>query len=130
MALVIVLSIVNAVTLTILDRRREIGMLRAVGFKVTTVMRLYMLESALLATASLAFGALVGYLAMEFVNGLDLRYQPPGISSPIPLLLVPNIWISLWLSLVVFTLVMTSTFVAAFRSFRQPILYLMESGNR
>ena len=53
-----VLGIINTLALSVVERRREIGMLRAVGMLRAQVRRTIYLESALIAT----FGAIVGVL--------------------------------------------------------------------
>ncbi len=53
-----ILGIVNTLALSVVERRREIGMLRAVGMQRAQVRRTIYLESVLIAV----FGALVGVL--------------------------------------------------------------------
>lgn len=54
------LALLNTLAISVLARRREIGMLRAVGATRRQVRRMVMAESLLLSTIGTVFGALVG----------------------------------------------------------------------
>ena len=100
------LSIVNSLTMGIIERTREIGTLFAVGFKRRDVTRLFILENVLLCLFSICVGILFSFLIASLVNSLDIRFTPPSVSGKIQFRLVWNFTIALWVS--IFTLVLTA----------------------
>ncbi|GLB63178.1 ABC transporter permease [Dietzia sp. NCCP-2495] len=86
LALVIaVLGIVNTLALSVIERRTEIGMLRAVGMQRSQVRRTINLESTQIAVFGALIGAVVGaYLGWTFVtvlaaDGLQVTVIPWGM---------------------------------------------------
>jgi putative ABC transport system permease protein len=69
-----------------MERTREIGALRSLGLKKRGVSLLFALEGGLLGI----MGSVLGIFITVFIWGLILfwepTYIPPGISSPVPLL--------------------------------------------
>ncbi len=57
---IVVIGIMNTLAIAIRERTREIGTLRAIGMQRRAVLRLFLLESALLGLAGVVGGALVG----------------------------------------------------------------------
>lgn len=73
-----VLGIVNTLALSVVERRREIGMLRAIGMQRPQVRRIIYLESALIAL----FGTIVGVaLGIVFGWGFVQTLRDEGLGS-------------------------------------------------
>ena len=86
MSIVIALiGIVNTLTLSIFERRRELGLLRAVGMTATSVRRMIRLEAvqmALLGTIiGIASGLLLGFLLLRAsdLGSLDIQWDRMGL---------------------------------------------------
>ncbi len=101
-ALVAVLGIVNTLTVSIADRRRELGVLRAVGGLGNQVRHTIWMEAAGIGLIGLILGLALGALNLHYTLGLvrlvgglvvDYRY-PLGIA----LLLVPGMLATAFLS--------------------------------
>jgi putative ABC transport system permease protein len=94
--LVAVLGIVNTLTVSITDRRRELGVLRAVGGMAGQIRRTIWIEALSIGVLGLilgfAFGALNLYYILEIVHrdiaGMRLDYTVP---APTMAMLVPTI---------------------------------------
>ncbi|MFI6251883.1 ABC transporter permease [Streptomyces sp. NPDC051016] len=70
--LIAVLGVVNTLALAVLERKREIGMLRAVGLSRSAVRRMVRLESVLIASFGAALGIAIGsFLAWAGVRLLS-----------------------------------------------------------
>jgi putative ABC transport system permease protein len=99
--LVAILGIINTLTVSITDRRRELGVLQAVGGLRKQVRRTIWLEAISIGAIGLILGIALGALNIYFtlgmvhrdLGGLDLDYMFP---LPMALTLIPIILGSAW----------------------------------
>ena len=83
---VVVMSVANSMSMTVIERTREIGTLRAIGLKRSGVIRLFTMESMLLSLIGCITGLLLALLVRWGVNAANISYIPPNSASPVPLL--------------------------------------------
>jgi len=77
------IAMVNTLTINVLERTREIGMIRAVGGTRKQVRRMVVAEALLLASVGTAFGILSGmYLGYVIVKALGVLF-PMAKSFPL-----------------------------------------------
>ena len=85
------LSVVNTLLTAILDRMREIGVLRAVGMKRNQLVRVILTESLMLALIGAAIGIVVGtvngLIILKVVNAQDTGWDVP-LNFPVHLALL------------------------------------------
>ena len=112
LAAVVILSIFNSATMTIIERSQEIGMMRSMGFTRRQIRELFVLEMLLLAGISIVTGGVVAALGILLVNNLGVTYNPPGIVGGMILKLVPNFAIVAESASVTFSLAIVTTLVA------------------
>jgi len=78
--IVAALGIVNTLTMSVVERIREIGVLRAIGMSRRQVMRMVVVEAAILGIVGVVLGSLagvaVGAMLLELGGGLG---TPPGL---------------------------------------------------
>ena len=87
--LVAILGIVNTLTVSITDRRRELGVLQAVGGLPGQIRRTIWMEALSIGVLGLilgfAFGALNLYYILQIVHrdiaGMRLAYSIPGVDA-------------------------------------------------
>ena len=129
------LALANTLGINVLERTREIGMMRAVGATRRQVRRMIVAESLLLSAMGVAFGILagiwMGYVivgAMSY-TGLPLAYYFPyaGILIAIAVGLCWEYWQPLYLpdtqhAWISFPHLPTSEYLAPYRSIRQLVL--------
>ncbi len=102
-ALVAILGIINTLTVSITDRRRELGVLQAVGGLRQQVRRTVWLEAVAIGfialTLGLALGGVALYYSLEMsahdMGGIRLDYQYPW---KVALALIPAMLLTAWLS--------------------------------
>ncbi|OIO60950.1 MAG: ABC transporter permease [Alphaproteobacteria bacterium CG_4_10_14_0_2_um_filter_63_37] len=119
---VVVMSTASAMGMTVVERTREIGTLRAIGLKRGKVVRLFVLESFLLTLLGCATGLLLAYLTRYGVNAAHISYIPPNATAPVPLRVdfdAARAWWTLALMLVVGS---AAAWLPARRAARQPII--------
>jgi len=77
------IAMLNTLTIGVLERTREIGMIRAVGGTCKQIRNMVVLEALLLAAIGTAFGILGGlYLGYVFVTGIKIIF-PMGYFFPL-----------------------------------------------
>ena len=82
---VVMFTVSNTVSASILERTTEIGTIRALGLRRSTVMKLFLLEATMLALIGTLLG-IAGSVSMELViNALQLTWFPPGGSENLSL---------------------------------------------
>jgi putative ABC transport system permease protein len=130
LAVVIILSIFNSATMTVIERSQEVGMFRSIGYNSKTMRKIFLMEGFFLTGISLACGIVLGLLAMFLVNRLHITLEPPGVSGGIQLILSPNALIILVGSAIVSLLGVGSTWIAVTSVVRQNIAKLVSGAHR
>ncbi|MES9853300.1 MAG: FtsX-like permease family protein [Candidatus Thiodiazotropha sp. L084R] len=116
------MSVANSVGMTVIERTREIGTLRAIGLKQSGVIRLFATETLILTLVGCAVGFLFTVIVRFGVNNSLIAYTPPNAANAVPLLVdmdYPRILVTLGLMLAVGLL---AAFLPARRSTQQPII--------
>jgi putative ABC transport system permease protein len=76
---IVVMSVVNTMSMAVLERTREIGTLRALGLKKRGVLLLFAIESSLLGGMGTLLGLLLTVAGRVIVEILEPRWVPPGV---------------------------------------------------
>lgn len=82
---IVALSVVNTVSMAVIERTREIGTLRALGMKRHGVVVLFATESALLAFIGSLLGIALTLLTSGLVAWLKPTWTPPMMTGRIPI---------------------------------------------
>lgn len=93
--LIILIGVLNTLRMTIRERTREIGTLRAVGFQASQILSLFLLETFFLALFSCLAGVALGFALMEALSLITIHTE----NNPLGMLLVkghvffaPTVW--------------------------------------
>lgn len=82
-AVIAAVGMVNTLSLSVLQRTRELGLLRALGFTGAQVRRMVLAESAQMTLAALGFGLLLGvfygWVAAQSLLGSEVGFAAPSI---------------------------------------------------
>jgi putative ABC transport system permease protein len=83
LGIVVVFTITNTVTMNVMERIREVGTVRAMGFRRLTVFRQFLAEGLLLGVAGalLAAGLAIGLAAA--LNDAGITWTPPSNATPL-----------------------------------------------
>ncbi len=84
-ASVSILSMINSIIRNIDERQREIGMLRAVGYKSKFVSQIFAWEGFFLGLFGSIFGTALIILLLSGLNSANVLYYPALISQKVPL---------------------------------------------
>jgi putative ABC transport system permease protein len=120
-------SVVEVLTLSFLERTREIGTLRAFGTSRGRIFRTFLLEGILLGLIGAILGVLVGSVLAAVFNAVGVEWTPPG--APIPqalrLALSPSVAVVPFATAILATL--TSALIPAWKSSRQRIVEALKT---
>ncbi|MFA6014279.1 MAG: FtsX-like permease family protein [Gallionellaceae bacterium] len=83
---VVVMSVANSMGMTVVERTREIGTLRAIGLKQWGVVKLFTAESLMLTLIGCITGLLLTFGVRYGINVAHISYTPPNSPSAVPLL--------------------------------------------
>lgn len=78
-------SILEVLTMSFLERTREVGTIRAVGTKRHQVFFTFMLEGVLLGLMGGVLGIVLGFVLAGVINAAGVGWQPPGSIESVPL---------------------------------------------
>jgi putative ABC transport system permease protein len=119
---VVVMSVANSMGMTVIERTREIGTLRAIGLKRSGVVRLFTTESLLLSAVGCAVGLLVTLAVRYGINLADIHYTPPDSASAVPLLVDLDYGRTLFTLILMLVVGTFAAWLPARRAARQPIM--------
>ena len=98
LAVVVLLSITNTMSMCVFERFREIGTLRAIGETRTGIMRLFLSEGLVIGVLGGIVGIIAGIIAAKIINlagGIDIA-PPPGMSSGYTAFITPSYIYFVW----------------------------------
>ena len=109
--LIAVMSVINTVSMAVLERIRELATLRVLGLKRFGIMRLIALESLMLACFGSMLGFILTLLAQSGVDHFRPTWVPPHLTGAVPLEIRPS---GEYMLLSLFLLVLMSLLAAFF----------------
>ncbi len=95
-AVVVLFGIANTMLITVMERTKEIGSLRALGTRRSGIVSQFLAEGLLLALLSSLVGVLAGIGLADMITSLQIMMPaPPGSSKGFPLRIeqVPPVWL-------------------------------------
>ncbi len=125
----VALSIVNSMTISLFERVKEIGTIRAMGFNKSQTAYLLSLESFFLSGSSLILGYFVSQLAAAAVNSMNIRFYPPGISGDMQFVLTPDLWFCAALATPILLICVSCAYLVSKNIVKNPIVGLLQQAS-
>jgi len=104
MGVIALFTVVNTMTMTVMERTSEIGTSRALGVRRSGIRLQFMLEGLLLGATGATFGLAIAIAETLAINSAGLRWTPPGnaTSTPFRLALLehPTLFLAGWVAIV------------------------------
>ncbi len=123
---VVALSILNSLQISLMERKVELGTLRAIGFRPRMVVSLFVRETILLSLISLLVGTLLAFSIAAFINYLNIRFPLVGSADHIQFMLTPNLLLTV-VTAAIFLIVATLTcYSECQRRMRAKVITLLE----
>jgi putative ABC transport system permease protein len=124
MAVIVLFTIINTMTMAVMERVNEIGTMRAMGVRRAGIRRQFLAEGCLIGAIGATVGVALAQLLAIWFNHAGVTYTPPGLARPVPLLLqtsgVEALLFSVWLGLTL--MAMLASFVPAGRAARMQVV--------
>jgi putative ABC transport system permease protein len=94
--LIALLGMINTLTVSLMERTREVGLLKSIGMRSNEVRRMFITESMLIAffggVSGVALGALFGFLISLIISGISMSSGGDYLAiSKIPLYLIAGV---------------------------------------
>lgn len=113
---VVLMGIVNTLSMSVMERVREIGTLRALGMKKGGVVRLFAVEGAVLGGVGCLCGAALSVSLATLINLADISYTPPSSTAAVALSVAVQPGMLLISALILALVAMTAAFWPARRA--------------
>jgi len=121
---IVLFTVVNTMSMSVMERTNEIGTLRAMGVRRRGIRRQFLMEGLLLGLVGASAGVLLSLIIAAIINQSGVTWMPPGQVTPTPLLLlmsgVPKLIVGTWLGLIVIAAL--GALVPANRAARMPVV--------
>jgi len=85
--IIVITSVVNTMSMAVIERTREIGTLRALGLKRRGVTALFAIESIFLGVLGTTGGFLFTFLGSWGIDIMKPTWIPPGITKRVPIMI-------------------------------------------
>jgi len=108
MGMIVIFTVVNTMTMSVMERINEIGTARAMGVRRSGIRRLFVIEGFMLGVIGATAGVVLASLLAVWFNHADIMYTPPGQARRVAMRLLTGdypLLIRVWISLVVISTV-------------------------
>ncbi|MGO9411337.1 MAG: ABC transporter permease [Spirochaetia bacterium] len=82
--LLVVIGIINSMSMSVRERTREIGTLRAIGIRRSQLSLLFLVEAAFVALAAAVAGCLLGGIFAWYMSTVGIDFSSTSLEMPIP----------------------------------------------
>ena len=105
--LIVLFTVINTMTMSVMERTAEVGTLRALGLRRSGVRRQFLLEGVLLGIVGTTLGLIIAIIIASLLNNAGVSWTPPSNAAAQPLRILitenPVLPVGAWLLLVCVT---------------------------
>jgi putative ABC transport system permease protein len=124
-SLVVILSIANAISMNIIERAKELGTMRAIGFTPERIAHLIAWESFILSVGAIVIGFFISQIIALLVNAANIRFYPPGIAGDMQFVLTPWPSICFLLAIPLIALAVVTAYVVTKKKIKVEVINLL-----
>jgi len=112
--LVAVFNIIGTLLMIVLEKTNAVGVLKSLGSKRKQIVNVFLIQGAILGTAGILLGSLLGYLLMFLQMKLNIITLPSSVyfMSKVPFLISPDTFI--YIALITFLLCILASLIPSF----------------
>lgn len=119
---IVIMSVINTMSMAVIERTREIGTLRALGLKRRGVNFLFGMESTLLGILGSMAGLIFTLLGSWGIDVIKPTWIPPGITKRVPIMIFLSYEYLLYSFIFLMFLCIIASFLPARRAARQNVV--------
>ncbi len=119
------LTIINSLTMGIIERTREIGTLRAIGFNRNAIQKIFVAENLLITLCALLVGTGLSSIISHFINDAQIMFNPPGTANKIPFMLLWNLNVAFVASALLLAVTYASAWIVISRKMKSKLISLL-----
>lgn len=113
MGIIVLFTITNTMTMSVMERVNEIGTIRALGIRRGGILRLFITEGCILGILGTSLGTAASVLIAFAINASGITWIPPNYVEPVLLtillfensILIPICWVALVLLAIISSLI-------------------------
>jgi len=120
--IVAVMSVINTMSMTVIERVREIGTLRAIGVRRGGIKWMFSVEGGLLGTIGCGLGILLTIIIYFLMQYMQIKFTPPSTTAEVALNIQLDTLFMLTLSILLVLLALLSAYFPAKRAAKLPIV--------
>jgi putative ABC transport system permease protein len=124
MGVIVLFTVVNTMSMSVMERTSEIGTARAMGLRRSGIRRQFVIEGSLLGALGATIGIVLAALLASSINHAGLTWTPPNSASPVPLRVLTSgvelLNLAIWLGLVLMSSL--AALLPANRAARLPVV--------
>ncbi|MEN9810284.1 MAG: hypothetical protein RLZZ488_1851 [Pseudomonadota bacterium] len=124
---VVTLTVSDSMTMSVLERSKEIGTLRALGFRQRDIPRIFALEGLMLALICIPVGLILAIATTSVINSSRLLFEVPGVSTQLRVTLMIVAEHCVWIALLMTGVSILAGWITSLRSSRKRIVGLLNS---
>lgn len=124
---VVTLTVSDSMTMSVLERSKEIGTLRALGFRKRDIPRIFAMEGLILALICIPIGLILAIATTFVINGSRLLFEVPGVSTQLRVTLMIVSGHCLWIGLLMTSVSTFAGWITSLRTSRKQIVGLLNS---
>lgn len=103
MGVIVLFTVVNTMSMSVMERVNEIGTTRALGARRSGIRRQFLLEGLLLGLFGSTLGVALSYAVAWLINHGNVQWSPPGYAGSytlnLPMNAIPTLAVAVWLAL-------------------------------
>jgi putative ABC transport system permease protein len=124
-SVVVILSVANAISMNIMERVKELGTMRAIGFTPEHLARLIAMESFILAIFATVVGFVVAQVLAVITNAANVRFSPPGIAGDIQFVITPWPLLCLFFAIPLIIFAVVTAYIVTKRKLKGEVAHLL-----
>lgn len=79
--LIVVFTISNTMTMSVMERFNEIGTLRSMGLRRSMIRRYFVLEGSIIGVVGSSLGVVLAYISILLINAVGIMWSPPNTAT-------------------------------------------------